>query len=335
MSQLEETQNSIQRMQDFDTSLLPRTSELGQELSFADSVAPAEKLKNVYMRISLLALEDYPDDELVAMKNHADGDYNHFKAILDFSIEGVDKPGELKKQYIQNIINRYPPTFKKFQDIISYSACRTTDFKVIEHEARGVFQQIEDKSKTITDDLANSKEQAEEILEEIRTVASEQGVSQQAVYFKTESKNHEAEATTWFKYTLIVAGVLIAVAIAFVFLSKWSWFAPKDKYETIQLLGSKVFIFATLSYLLYQCGKNFLSHKHNAVLNKHRQNALMTFKAMSDAGRTEECKEIILAQASYCMFSPQDTGYIKVVPGDQGMRTFIESIPKAAMKIDT
>jgi hypothetical protein len=33
------------------------------------------------------------------------------------------------------------------------------------------------------------------------------------------------------------------------------------------------------------------------------------------------------------MFSPQDTGYIKIVPGDNGtsMKTFIDAIPKATI----
>jgi hypothetical protein len=210
-----------------------------------------------------------------------------------------------------------------------------TDFKLIEHEARGVFQKIEDQSSNITNQLEQSKLQAESILDEIRKVAAEQGVSQHAIYFKEEHESHETEAKNWLKYTIIIASVLALVSILFVFASKWPWLAPKDKYEALQLIASKVFIYATISYLLYLAGKNFLSHKHNSVLNKHRQNALMTFKAMSDAGKTQECKEIILAQAAYCMFNPQETGYIKVVSGDGGMKTFLDSIPKSSIKIDS
>lgn len=334
MSQLEKTIEAFERIQKFDVSILPRSGELGQELSFSDAVEPASRIIALYSRISLTALQDFPETELQALESHANGDYNHFQNILDFKVQGTPNPDQIRDGYIRAIIDRYAPSFQRLKDIISYSACRTTDFKLIEHEARGVFQKIEDQSHLITTQLEESKKQAEGILDEIRKVAAEQGVSQQAVYFKEEHEMHKRESEKWFKYTLIIATVLAVVAVAFVFASKWSLLAPKDSYEALQLIASKVFIYATLSYLLYMSGKNFLSHKHNSVLNRHRQNALMTFKAMSDAGKTQECKEIILAQAAYCMFSPQETGYIKVVSGDSGMRTFLESIPKALIKTD-
>ncbi|WP_156932807.1 hypothetical protein [Desulfonatronum lacustre] len=335
MSQIDETKKAFERMQNFDVSLLPRSGDLGQELSFSAAVEPAKRLIELYSRISLSALDDFPESELNGLENHANADYNHFKNIIDFKVQGTPNPDQVRDQYVKAIENRYAPSFQKLKDIISYSACRTTDFRLIEHEARGVFQKIEDKSEEVTRQLEQSKEQAESILEEIRKVAAEQGVSQQAIYFKEEHVFHDNEAKKWLKYTLIMACILAGISLLFVLASKWDWLSPKDNYEALQLIASKVFIYATLSYLLYLAGKNFLSHKHNAVLNKHRQNALMTFKAISDAGNTQECKEIILAQASYCMFNPQETGYIKVVSGDGRMKTFLESIPKTTVKIDS
>lgn len=335
MSQLENTQKSFERIQQFDVSVLPRTGELGIELSFADAVGPAKKLISLYSRISLSAFEDFPDSELESLENHANADYNHFKNILDFKVQGIQTPDQVRDGYIRAVADRYAPTFQRLKEIISYSACRTTDFKLIEHEARGVFQKIEDKSNEITIELEGAKTQAENILDEIRKVAAEQGVSQQAIYFKEEYELHNNESKNWLKYTIIMASILAVVSILFLLATKWDFLAPKDKYEALQLIASKIFIYATLSYLLYLSGKNFLSHKHNAVLNKHRQNALMTYKAMSEAGKTQECKEIILAQAAYCMFSPQETGYIKVVSGDTGMKTFLESIPRTTIKLDS
>jgi len=70
--------------------------------------------------------------------------------------------------------------------------------------------------------------------------------------------------------------------------------------------------------------------------NRDRQNALMTYQTITDAAKSDEGKEIILAQAAFCMFSPQETGYIKVVSNDSGgsMKTFIDAIPKASIKVD-
>ena len=59
------------------------------------------------------------------------------------------------------------------------------------------------------------------------------------------------------------------------------------------------------------CARNFLSHTHNAIVNKHRQNALLTFKSLAGAAGNNSNQDIILTQAAACIFSPQDTGYTK------------------------
>lgn len=336
MSQYDETITSIKRMQDFSPEILPRVEELGKEINFTRAVEPAARLIDLYKRLSVEALKDYPDNLLKQFHDRANADFAIFKQICDFKFQGQANPEQTQTTYIDQVEETYQTTFSMLKDVISYSACRTTDFRLIEQEARGVFQGIRDKADQVTSQLEESKENANRILDEVRKVAAEQGVSQQAIYFKNESKLHEDDSNSWRNLTIGAAALLIAVSIGFLFLHKWDFISPKDRYETVQFTTAKVFIFATLTYLLYMCGKNFLSHKHNAIINRHRQNALMTYQAITDAAKSPEGKEIILAQAAYCMFSPQDTGYIKVVSNDGAgsMKTFIDAIPKASIKSD-
>ncbi len=105
------------------------------------------------------------------------------------------------------------------------------------------------------------------------------------------------------------ASILGVYAVITIFLHKIPWIRPENAYETVQLAISKVLIFGVLSYMLYLATKNYLAHKHNAVINKHRQNALMTYKALVDAAKDATNKEVILMHASACIFSPQLTGY--------------------------
>lgn len=336
MSQYEETISSVKRMQDFSSETLPRIEELGKEINFSAAMEPATRLVELYKRVSVEALKDFPDNLLKQIQDRANADFAIFQQILDFKFQGQANPEQTQTTYISQVIDTYQTTFATLKDVISYSACRTTDFRLIEQEARGVFQGIRDKAEQVTSQLENSKEEGDRILDEVRKVAAEQGVSQQAIYFKNESKLHENDSETWKKWTIGAAALLVVVSICFLFLHKWDFISPKDKYETMQFIASKVFIFATLSYLLYMCGKNFLAHKHNSILNRHRQNALMTYQAITDAAKSPEGKEIVLAQAAYCMFSPQETGYIKVVSNDGAgsMKTFIDAIPKASIRVD-
>lgn len=64
-------------------------------------------------------------------------------------------------------------------------------------EARATLQSIEDKAKKVTDALAGHEFEAKRVLDEIRNVAAEEGVTQQAAHFRAESEHHEGEAEKW------------------------------------------------------------------------------------------------------------------------------------------
>ena len=56
----EETKTSLKRMQDFDISTLSREDELGTRLNFQPVLQSAKKLVDLYKRLSVTALEDFP-----------------------------------------------------------------------------------------------------------------------------------------------------------------------------------------------------------------------------------------------------------------------------------
>jgi membrane protein implicated in regulation of membrane protease activity len=178
--------------------------------------------------------------------------------------------------------------------------------------------------------LAKDQDEAKRILEEVRKVAAEQGVSQQAHYFAQESIEHDKEAKWWRNWTVVTAGLLVAYVAATAFLHKWSFLAPTNTYETVQLALSKALAFIVLAFLLLMCARNFFSHKHNAIVNKHRQNALLTFKALVDAAGSEERRDVILTYAASCIFSPQETGYAKGSGAPDMPLNIIQALPKVS-----
>jgi ElaB/YqjD/DUF883 family membrane-anchored ribosome-binding protein len=328
---LNQAKESLQRMQDFNTQDLPRSSDLGSSLNFSEVVPDAERLKELYTRLPITVLEDFTDDILNQIKQQADGDFNRFKQILDFD-PNQGNPGAQRTALINEVKAAYDAAFKRFYPYLAYSMSRTMDISRMETDARAVFQQITDKTDSIQKELESSKKEADAVLEEIRKVAAEQGVSQQAIYYKTEAEDHATQADTWRKATIYVSIAVGVFAAASLFLHKIPFLKPDNSYDSIQLVASKVLIFGILSYMLILCAKNFLSHKHNSIINKHRQNALMTFKALVEASGKNETKEIVLAHASSCIFSPQDTGYSK--SGGGSAKSIVELLPKAVMSAD-
>lgn len=328
---LAQAKESLQRMQDFDTKKLPRSSDLGSSLNFAEVVPDAERLKELYTRLPITVLDDFTEDILNRIKQQADGDYNRFKQIVDFD-PNQGNPGAQRTALMNEVKTAYDGAFTRFHPYLAYSMSRTMDISRMETDARAVFQQISDKTDSIQRELESSKKEADSVLEEIRKVAAEQGVSQQAIYYKNEAEEHSTHADTWRKATIYVSATVGVFAAASLFLHKIPILKPENSYDSIQLASSKLLIFGILSYMLILCAKNFLSHKHNSIINKHRQNALMTFKALVEASGSNETKDIVLAHASSCIFSPQDTGYSK--SGGGSAKTVVELLPKAMMSAD-
>lgn len=332
---LQEATVSLERIQGFDVSSLPRENELGSELHFADAVEPAEQLIELYKRLSVAALQDFPDQTLTIIKDNANNNYQLFSQALDFKA-AQQNPQNARNSIIQTITNAYHPAFQALHPFISYSLHRAADFQRLDTQARATLQSVKDKAGEFGESMETHENNAKQILDEIRNVAAEQGVSQQAHYFKVEAEQHDKEAETWRSRTTKLAIGLGVYSVASLFIHKVPGLDPSDTYQSIQLVTSKFLIFAVIAYMLFLSAKNFLSHKHNAILNKHRQNALLTFKALTDAAKEEENRDIVLNHASSCIFSPQDTGYSKA-SGNQTTSTnasLVELLPKTVMKVD-
>lgn len=304
----DEARKSLDRMLQFNPETLSRETDLGSELNFRDVVLAAARLIALYQQISPTVLEDLPQQQLQVIQNQANADFNRFDQILKFSAK-QGNPHNARNTLIQQIETAYQEAFTQLHQIISYSTSKSADFKRLEREARSTLQKLEDKAAQLTATLEQDKTVAGQILDDIRKVAAQQGVSQQAVYFRDTAQDHETQAGVWQGKIITFAWILGGYAFTTVFLHKIPWIKPDDVYQTVQLAISKVLIFGVLSYLLYLATKNYLAHKHNAVVNKHRQNALMTYEAIVNAAKGTATTDVILTHASSCMFAPQQTGY--------------------------
>lgn len=313
--QLSETENSVKRIQEFEVTQLARTADFGAAFNFSTVVPPAERLVELFRLLPVSALRDLPDGNLNQIRQQADNVYNLFNQVQTFNIDESGNPAQFRTQITQQITDAYPSAFGTLLPFIGYASARAADFQRLEAEGRAAVQSIADRTSELMDGLNQTKTQAEEALSAAKRAALEQGVSQQAIYFKEESDFHKRAAGDWQKYTLVLTIVLAAYAALSVFVHKWDYLKPTTVFESAQLITSKILIFAVLSYLLILTARNFLSHKHNAIVNKHRQNALMTFNALAEAAKDQNAKDIILTHAASCIFAPQETGYAKSSTG--------------------
>ena len=328
---LASAQRSLERMQTFTASKLERV-ELGQSFNFSDAVPHAERIIHLFQRIPVDSLSEFPAQQLKDIQGQADTAFNLFEQVGDFD-ETVQNASQARNQLISRVEQHYQGVFNKIMPYISYGVARTVDFQRIENDGRATLQSIRDQTDTAIQDLEISKTEAAATLDEIKRTAAEHGVSQQAHYFSEEASEHSDRAADWQKTTRNWAVGLIVYGVLSFFLHKIPILTPSDPAEAIIFVSSKILIFAVLTYMLVLSARNFLSHKHNAVVNKHRQNALMTFNALVKAGQGEDTQNIVLGHASSCIFSPQDTGYTRHGNANS-MANVTDLVPKTTVRLD-
>lgn len=245
----ETCRDTLERIQTFDPTTLGRVDDLGRQMNFAEAVKPAEAIIAVYKRIPVSALSDFTDGQLNAITAQANADYNVFKQILDFNAASSDAVGT-RTNILANIKVRRDQLFDQLWQYVAYGVARITDTNLLETQARATIQGIQDQAAKLTDQLAKAKLDADNALVAIRAVASEQGVSQQAVYFKDEAQSQETLSEKWLSYTYRFAAALGGFAILSLFLHKIEWIKPATNAEMFQLITSKVLIFTVLGYML-------------------------------------------------------------------------------------
>lgn len=329
---LDDAAASLKRIQEFDVQLLPRNEDLGAQLSFNAVVESAQRLVDLFNRLSPESLQDFPDPTLTQVKDQANNAFNLFSQVLSFD-PGSGNPKSQQQALIQQITAAYQPAFQILHPFIAYSLHRSADFQRLDAQARATLQGVEDKAASFGLAMKQHEEDARRVLEEIRNVAAEEGVTQQAAHFRAEAELHENKATEWQQRTVKLAWGLGAFAVLSLFLHKAPVLAPVTTYDTIQLAISKVLVFAVITYMLVLSARNFMSHKHNAVINKHRQNALMTHKALVEAAAEAGARDAIMIHAASCIFAPQPTGYTSAsneTDGGGGTRSIVELASRSA-----
>ncbi|BCG88272.1 hypothetical protein MesoLj113c_43820 [Mesorhizobium sp. 113-3-9] len=323
----EEAEKSLTRIQNFDPQALARVDILGSEMNFLDGVDPAEKIISLFRQVPIQFLSELPKSKQSEIRQQADAAYSLFEQILNFDPKKPDAYST-RTSLIDSLKAQYDPFFNFLSPLISFTSSRLRDFGALEREARAAVQAAKDRADEATKQLEVQQQTAQRMLDDVRRVAAEQGVSQQAVYFQTEGNNHEAEATKWQWNTIYIAVGLGVYALISATVHKWSFLAPTTPYDTVQLGLSKVLIFAVIAYMLLLSARNFLAHKHNAVVNRHRYNALLTFTALADAAKGPENRDIVLTHAASCIFAPQDTGYTKGGTQPESVANVIQTLPR-------
>lgn len=330
---LTETQSALAIIKKLEPTSLGRSEVLGQLMNFEEIIPSAQKLISLFEKIPSDILPELPETELSQILNAANSTRKLFDEVADFDPKQTN-PNQARTNLISRIQSQYNGVFGSVYPLVSYGVARTVDFNGLDSEARAVVRSLEDRSEAMEKIFAEREEKANALEEQLRSTLAEQGVTQQAKYFGNEADSHRVLADTWQANTKKWAWLVVIVAIASFFTHRIPWIAPTNVPEAIQFIGSKVLLIGALTFMLIRAARNYRAHRHNEVINRHKQNSLLTFNALVEAGATPEARNTVLNHAAASIYGQPDSGYVNA-SGDRGSsnNTLVEMIPRASMNL--
>lgn len=316
----------LAKLAGMNASDLARRNELGPGLNFESGVVFFSRALRLFHTLNESSLDDISFQRMSVIRDQANNYLQLFQNIKDFDLTKFpNNPIAVRDQFINQARDWYDALFEQLAPTVAFTIRKGTDFERLEEQAKDTLRRVDAMAKEHEDALRTSRKDAQELVDEVRRIASESGVSQHAIHFKQEADQHETSAKSWLTATIWLA--FATVVVGAILAAVWFLFgANLTATQSVQIIVSKVVIFSVMLSATLWAGRTYRAHRHNAVVNRHRQNALTTFQAFAKAAGDEQTKNAVLLQATQCIFSPQQTGYIQGEPESAGVPQVLEII---------
>jgi hypothetical protein len=326
----------LKSVQEFDAAVLEREHDLGRAHKFTEVADAARKTIALYRLVDPGVAELLHRDHANQLYKDAYEVLEHFKAAFDFdpnSSSAISTRETLNKkasEMLQKAHAHLPPYMAESARISQRDFQAEYERLASEQTERvAASQSMLEETKSEVEAL---KENIKQALEGARAAAVQSGVTFQAAQFHQAATAHETAARRWLVTTYIFAVILATWAVTGPLALSWLATRSGVVVSPEQLIASKILSFAVVSFLLVVAARSFFAHRHNAVVNHHRQNALVTYKAIVEASGNPATRDIVLQYAASCIFGPQSTGYSREgKSGPPTVQNVIESLGSKAV----
>ena len=307
---------------------LIRESELGNQLSFKKGESIFVRILELFKRVISVDMLNVPFSTLAAFEQQLDHAINLFNQIRDF-YPNTNNPVSQRDSFVSQLEEQFDAYVTYSMPILTIGLLYGNDLSVEKTKVNETLKDLEsDREKTKQDSL-KYLEEIKDVLDKTRQAALEVGISQHNMIFKEEAEEHKRLSENWLKWTIGVLVAITVVGVALLFIP----FKGEDTHYLIHFTVTKIVVLTVMFYALAICMRNFKAHKHNSILNRHRQNALNTFETFSKAAGTDlQTKSAVLLEATHTIFSNQQTGYLSTDNETDSSNRVIEIIKSTTAK---
>jgi len=326
---IQEAKKLLEELAGQKATALARTEELSRDINFSEAVPFFEEMLDIVKQLNQRSIDRLGFAQINQVVATCTNLNNLIKKVKEFTLN-QNTPADVCTAIIQEVKNAYDTIMEPLTVPLAFTATQATDYAKIEREAKGYHATMREEADIFKKMLESYKVDAEKALQAVKAQAAEAGVATNAQIFLTDSSNHALTAKNWLTATIWSSAITLVVAIVFVIIS--FKYQPPTTASAIQYVVSKLILLSTLSFGIFWCARNYKSSKHNETLNKHRANALMTFRAFVEGSSDQQIKEAILLQAAQAAFVNRPTGYEDQEKESQAINPVVEILGKSVVK---
>lgn len=332
-------------LDEIDLEELKRSNLSGSGLSFESVHPDLLVVYEMFREILTSPREDLVNSahaEVQNVRHYLPQFYEIAQKIRDFDIN-VENPRETHANLLKEISDFCGSVKSPLSQTIAYLKS-----KQVEQFESQINATVADAEKNFSAEVNRAKEinNAAEAKEadrqkefnrlklELENQLAKKSISSYEKVFADQGDDHQQGARLW----LITTGALTLVfGLIFWLLIKDlvpADLVPKESQVPmiLQNLFTKGFFLSLIYLLLHRSIKNYTAEKHLETVNRHRQNALATFEAFTEAaGENRETRDAVLLAATDAIFDANQSGYLSVKTSRSDSAGPIQQVVRAAI----
>ncbi|MDD5422891.1 MAG: hypothetical protein PHT32_05680 [Candidatus Omnitrophica bacterium] len=308
---------------------LSRVDELGINLSFSECKPIFEMVLKLFGNLNACDLNQIPRDKLKKLIPITNSAIQLFMQIKNFDPR-ITNPFQSRDDLINQLCSQYNSSyFPEIVPVVTYASMESNNISKLHAAAKAVIDKLQDDAVGFKKIADKEVKEIKDTVDKVRNAAAETGVTVHSSHFEKEANEQKKASSIWL-------WAVIALVVITAGFGRWCLVYYLNNMEkmsipqALQLAAAKLIIFSLLLTSLVWVGRIYKAHRHNYVINRHRQNALKTFEAFVKAANDDQTKSAVLLQATQCIFSPQPTGYITHESEPSGSPQILEIIRNMA-----
>ena len=302
----ETVKSKLQQFLTIDLINLTRETELGNQLSFKKGEDIFIKIIELFKKVNNVELFEVPYYIIFNFNGQLDHAISVFDQIKVFDPNNSN-PADTRDYLVDQIEQQFDNYYATAIPILTVGLLKSNDLSIEKAKLNDTLLELLKEKEFAKNESEKLLSEIQDVLDKARQAAVEVGVAQHYLIFKEESEEHKNLSDLWLKRTVYVLIGIGIIGLALLFI-------PPHDTKTISLIQftvTKIVVLSVLFYGLSMCTRNYKAHKHNSILNKHRQNALNTFETFTKAAGSDlQTKSAVLLEATHTIFSNQQTGYL-------------------------